>query len=110
MRQLLDIMANQAKDGGWDHEIDAQFHYAITAATHNTLQVHLLDTIHSLFHTAIQVALTEFYRKEGYTDLLLRQHNDILEAIAAHDPERARQTMMSHLTLVLDKMAEMLNR
>jgi GntR family transcriptional repressor for pyruvate dehydrogenase complex len=56
------------------------------------------------------VALTEFYRKEGYTDLLLRQHNDILEAIAAHDPERARQTMMSHLTLVLDKMAEMLNR
>lgn len=109
MRELLRIMAHQAKDGGWDAEVDAQFHYAITAATHNTLQVHVLNTIHSLFHTTIQVALTEFYRKEGYTDLLLRQHQDILEAIADGDPERARAKMMIHLSMVEEKMAELLS-
>ncbi|MBE0597750.1 MAG: FadR family transcriptional regulator [Desulfuromonadales bacterium] len=108
MRELLRIMVQQAKGGGWDAEIDAQFHYAITAATHNTLQVHVLNTIHSLFHTTIQVALTEFYRKEGYTDLLLRQHGEVIEAIAEGNPELAREKMMAHLRLVEEKMAELL--
>ena len=38
----------------------------ITAASHNTLQVHVLDTIQNLFQTTIMVALSEFYSKEGY--------------------------------------------
>jgi GntR family transcriptional repressor for pyruvate dehydrogenase complex len=108
IRELLGIMEEQAKGGGWDAEVDSEFHYAITAATHNTLQVHVLDTIHSLFHTTIQVALMEFYRKAGYIDVLRRQHREIFEGIAAGDPERARQAMMAHLTMVEEKMAELL--
>jgi GntR family transcriptional repressor for pyruvate dehydrogenase complex len=110
LREIYKTMEEQAKSGGWDADVDAQFHYTITAATQNTLQLHVLNTIHSLFHTTIQVALTEFYRKEGYLDLLLTQHREILEAIAEHDPERARQKMMVHLALVEDKLAELLGR
>lgn len=110
MRALVAEMQRQAAGGGWDAEIDTQFHYAITAATHNTIQMHVLDTIHSLFHTTIQVALTEFYRKGKYLDLLLQQHKDILERIAAHDPEEARRAMVAHLTLVQEKMAEVLQQ
>ncbi len=108
MRRLYAIMEQQAASGGWDAEVDARFHYAITAATHNTVQVHVLDTIHSLFHTTIQVALTEFYRRAGYLELLLTQHREIVEAIASRDPERARQKMMAHLTMVEEKMAQFL--
>ncbi len=108
MRELYRTMEEQAKGGGWDADVDAQFHYAITAATQNILQVHVLNTIHSVFHATIQVALTEFYRKEGYLDLLLTQHREILEAIADHDPERAREKMMIHLSLVEEKLAQML--
>lgn len=108
LRRLYDVMAEQALHGGWDPQVDADFHYAITAASHNSLQMHVLDSIHSLFHATIQVALMEFYRQQGHIEILLIQHREILDAIAAHDPERARQKMMIHLTMVEEKMAELL--
>jgi len=110
LRELYAIMVEQAASGGWDAEIDAQFHLTITAATHNTLQIHVLDTIQNLFQTTIMVALTEFYTKEGYIELLLNHHREIMEAIAAHDPERARDWMMEHLTLVEEKLALFLQK
>ncbi len=110
LRELYAIMVEQAASGGWDAEIDAQFHLTITAATHNTLQIHVLDTIQSLFQTTIMVALTEFYTKEGYIELLLNHHREIMEAIADHDPERARDRMMEHLTLVEEKLALFLQK
>ncbi len=108
IRDLLGTMEKQAEGGGWDADIDSRFHYAITAASHNTLQIHILDTIHSLFHTTIQVALMEFYHKADTIDILRRQHRDIFDAIAAHNPERARQKMMDHLSMVEEKMSELL--
>jgi len=108
LRNLYATMAEQGKSGGWDADIDAEFHYTITAASHNTLQLHVLNTIHSVFHATIQVALTELYRKEGYIDLLLTHHREIMEAIADHDPERAREKMLVHLTLVEEKLSDML--
>ena len=110
LRELYAIMVEQASTGGWDAEIDSQFHLTITAATHNTLQVHVLDTIQHLFKTTIMVALSEFYTKEGYIELLLNHHREIMEAIAAHDPERARDWMMAHLTLVEEKLALFLQK
>jgi GntR family transcriptional repressor for pyruvate dehydrogenase complex len=110
MRRLFGVMVEQAARGGWDPEVDADFHYAITAASHNSLQMHVLDSIHSLFHATIQVALMEFYRQQGHIDKLLVQHREILEAIAAHDPELARQKMILHLATVEEKMTELLQK
>lgn len=108
LAELLAIMEKQAAKGGWDASVDADFHYAVTAAAQNTIQLHILDTIHSLFHTSLEVALFEFYRRQGYVDLLLSQHREIFQAIRDHNPELARQKMMEHLALVEDKMAQIL--
>lgn len=108
MRRLYEVMAEQATRGGWDPKVDADFHYAITAASHNSLQMHVLDSVHTLFHATIQVALMEFYRQQGHVEKLLVQHREILEAIAAHEPELARQKMMVHLSMVEEKMSELL--
>ena len=110
LRELYAIMVEQAASGGWDPEIDFQFHLTITAASHNTLQVHVLNTIQTLFQTTIMVALGEFYSKEGYIELLLNHHREILEAIAARDPERAREKMLVHLTLVEEKLGLFINK
>jgi len=104
---LYQEMKRQASNGGWKPDIDARFHYAITAAAHNTIQLHVLNTIQELFHTTIMVALMEFYQKEGYIDLLMKHHLEILEAIRAHQPERAREAMRIHLELVMDKMRQL---
>ena len=108
LQRLYEIMEVQAARGGWDVSVDANFHYTITAATHNTVQIHVLNTIHSLFQTTLQVALTEFYRKTGYVEKLLKQHREIVEAIAAHDPEGARRAMANHLAMVEEKLAQFL--
>jgi len=110
MRRLYRIMEKQAAKGGWSPDVDAEFHYAITAASHNSLQMHVLDSIHSLFHATIQVALMEFYQQEGHVQLLLAHHQDIMQAIAAHDPELARRKMVEHLAMVEEKMAQLLGR
>jgi GntR family transcriptional regulator, transcriptional repressor for pyruvate dehydrogenase complex len=107
LRQLVAEMGRQAENGGWDAELDTKFHYAITAAAHNTIQLHVLNTIHGLFHTTIMVALTEFYQKEGYIERLLAHHRTIMERIAARDPEGARQAMTVHLELVRNKMEQL---
>jgi len=109
LRRLYAVMEKQAAGGGWDPDVDAEFHYAITAASHNSLQMHVLNSIHTLFHTTIQVALMEFYRQEGHIQKLLTHHREIMEAIAAHQPELARQKMLEHLAMVEEKMAELLN-
>ena len=109
LRRLYAVMEKQAAKGGWNPDVDAEFHYAITAASHNSLQMHVLDSIHTLFHTTIQVALMEFYRQEGHIQKLLTHHREIMEAIAAHEPELARQKMMEHLAMVEEKMAQLLS-
>jgi len=108
LQRIYTTMEQQAANGGWSPEVDAEFHYAITAASHNSLQMHVLDSIHSLFHATIQVALVEFYQEKGHIQLLLNHHREILEAIIARDPELARQKMMEHLGLVEEKMAQLL--
>ena len=110
IRRLYGVMEQQAAKGGWSPEVDAEFHYAITSASHNSLQMHVLDSVHSLFHTTIQVALMEFYRQEGHVQLLLKQHREIMDAIVAHDPEQARKKMMEHLSMVEEKMSELLKK
>ncbi len=108
LEQLLEKMRRLAPTGGWPAEVDTQFHYAITSASHNTIQVHVLNTIHSLFKATIEVALFEFYRREGYAQLLLEQHEAIFSAISARNPELARQKMIEHLSIVKQKMSEFL--
>ncbi len=110
LRRLYTIMEKQAARGGWNAEIDAEFHFAITSASHNSLQMHVLDSIHSIFSATIQVALMEFYQQQGHIKLLLTHHREIMEAIANRQPELARQKMMEHLTMVEEKMAQLLSK
>ncbi len=110
LRELYTSMEKHAHKGNWDPEIDLQFHLTISAASHNTLQVHILHTIQDLFQSTIMFALGEFYSKEGYIELLLDHHREILEAIEDHDPEQARNCMQQHLTLVEEKVAVFLQK
>lgn len=110
LEDLIKEMERQSSKGGWDPALDARFHYVITGATHNTLQLHVLDTIRGLWHATIELALTEFYREEGFLEPLMNQHRTIFEAIRAHDPELAKTSMMDHLVFVQEKLPIILQR
>jgi len=71
---------------------DVEFHRAIARATHNELHLLLLDSIGN--------ALLEIRRENlagGSGHDTLTSHREILERIAARDPEGARRAMKAHL-------------
>lgn len=110
LNRLCDIMKKSTTEGGWDTEIDSQFHYAITAASHNSLQTHVLRSIHTLFQDSIRLTLSDAYQQEGFIELLLSQHLGITKAIAGKKAALSRQRMMDHLRTVEEKMIELSNR
>ncbi len=109
LQELVGKMTHKAAKGVWDSDLDARFHSAISAASHNTIQIHVLTSIHSLFYTSLRLSLVDFNQREGDVQLLCRQHQSIYAAIADHDAERARLMMLEHLSAVDTKIDKILN-
>lgn len=102
----IDEMARLASSGGWGSDVESRFHYAITSATHNTMQLHILNTIHGLFLATIEVTLTKLYSRPQHIDVLLSQHRAIYNAIADRDAEMAHRAMGAHLEWVQKTLPE----
>lgn len=100
IKHCVDAMQEQAESGGWQFSVDSRFHYAIASAAHNTMQIHMLDTIQQLFLASIEVALTKLYSEPEYISVLVQQHKNIYNGIASRDGEAARQAMSEHLIWV----------
>lgn len=100
----VDIMRNRVSEG-WDPEVDSNFHDSIASATHNTMQIRILKTVHSLFLATIEIALHRFYASQAeYNTILLEQHQTIYDKIAERDPDGARTAMAEHLQWVQEKL------
>jgi GntR family transcriptional repressor for pyruvate dehydrogenase complex len=91
MRAICELM-----ESGGDVEAaslqDVEFHRAIARGTHNELHLLLLDSIGD--------ALIEIRRENlaaGSLSDTIASHRDILDRIAARDPEGARRAMRAHL-------------
>jgi GntR family transcriptional repressor for pyruvate dehydrogenase complex len=72
---------------------DLEFHRAIARATHNELFLVLMD---SIGQALIDIRRANIGRG-GTGPLTLEEHREILDALAARDPEGARQAMRTHL-------------
>lgn len=105
----IEEMRSSIKDG-WDPEVDFQYHYAIATATHNTIHLHILNTVHNLFLAAIEVALQKFYSSHPeYTQILFSHHQNIYNNIVARDAEGAKAAMAEHLQWVQDRLPGILS-
>jgi GntR family transcriptional regulator, transcriptional repressor for pyruvate dehydrogenase complex len=72
---------------------DEEFHRSVVLATHNPLHVVMLDAIGEPIRTVRERTLTV----PGRPGKALREHERIVDRIAAHDPEGARHEMRLHL-------------
>ena len=92
LRAAHDGMRARAQDVEKAAGDDLEFHRLIARATHNELFLLLLDSIGSS-----QFDIRHANLASGSTPMTLSQHEAILDKIAAHDPEGARQAMRAHL-------------
>ena len=77
-------------------DADVRFHLAIADATGNRFAVHMMQALRERFHHA----LSSVYNIPGSAETSLRQHQQILDAIAGGRGEDARVLMREHLLSV----------
>lgn len=87
---------------------DIDFHIAIAEASHNTLMVHMMTTIKQIFLSMFKIS--NFTRRPGKNKILIKQHQEIYEAIKNRNPELAGKKMERHLLFVESEWREEMNR
>ena len=87
---------------------DIDFHIAIAEASHNTLMVHLMTTVKQIFFTMFKIS--NFTRRPGKNKILIKQHQEIYEAIRKREPDLAGNKMEHHLLFVEREWREEIQR
>jgi len=95
LRQLVDAMSVDMSAAKYA-ELDRSFHQTIAQYTHNPLLALLTEQIATFIAPSRNSALQSRKRRVNSTE----QHRKILDAIAAHDPDAARQEATTHLAAV----------
>ncbi len=84
------------------HEADVAFHRAVIQATGNRALGRMTEPV----HRALAAARRPLARPEHRLERSLPEHREILAAVAARDPVRAREAMRAHLLTVERYLAE----
>jgi GntR family transcriptional repressor for pyruvate dehydrogenase complex len=102
LEKSLGEMAGAIREGGLGSQADVSFHMAIAYATKNPVQVHIMRSFYDLLFYGIKQNLEHLYTEPQNTEIILRQHTRIVEAIRNHDPDGAFDAMRQHITYVLE--------
>ena len=98
---LLDKMKDRILHGDPEQgeAFDAAYHYAVAEASHNTLLIKLLRTVHEEWSKAVSAGSQQLLLEDARNaEAILGQHLRVFEAIKAHDPVKASQAMLEHVT------------
>ena len=95
-RQSVQLMASLTDDPDAYLEADVAFHRELAAATGSVILAFVLDSLGELQRLSRRVTNRLLKRLPEAT----HEHELILEAVEAHEPERARKAMRAHLKTV----------
>lgn len=95
-RESLEAMASLEHDPDGYLEADVAFHRELAAATGSVILAFVLDSLGELQRLSRRVTNRLLRRLPEAT----REHREILEAVVAREPERARTAMQVHLATV----------
>lgn len=98
---LLEKMKDRIEHGDSERgeEYDAAYHYAVAEATHNSLLIKLLRTVHEEWSRAVSAGSQQLLLdRANNAPKIIEQHARVYEAIRAHDPATASQAMLEHVT------------
>lgn len=97
MRNAMVEIDEAVESGESGVEQDMGFHRAIAEASHNEYFVTVLDFYNRFLHQAISVTRANEARRAGFVAEVVREHEALVDAIAAGDAEAARQAAWWHM-------------
>lgn len=98
--QALMIQLKKAKNEKESAKIDKKIHYKIAEITGNSLIMNLLNTISSLMETFIKDAREKILEQKETREFLVKQHENIVDALIERDTDKARLSMKEHLEYI----------
>lgn len=106
IRERFDAMiAQHGSDDPMDEaRADAAFHLSIVEASHNLVSLHIMRGLFDLLQNSISHNLDKLYTQPRVFEPLSAQHRELMDAVLAGDPERARQAAETHLVFVEDSL------
>jgi len=106
LRKTIQEMEEAYEKGELGTEADVSFHMAISFASRNPVQIHVMKHFYDYLFYSIRVNRTELYKDKEQFSRLLSQHRDVFNAIRAHDPDEAHRAMGRHIQSVIDFLLE----
>ncbi|SMB32286.1 GntR family transcriptional regulator [Serratia proteamaculans] len=91
------------------HRQDYLFHRAIMQASHNPFFVQILDNMHELYLGVLVYSLSKNLGRQAERQRVIDEHQRVLLAIKARDPEAATAAMQNHLSNVRGKLRRLDN-
>ncbi|HJV47487.1 MAG TPA: FadR/GntR family transcriptional regulator [Bacillota bacterium] len=110
IREVLKRMEHDSvTDGKTGREADFEFHRAVIEATHNSVMIHMLENLSSLYHKVLDITLKQNIGLKIKKEIVFREHQNIFLAIEAEEPELAKVQSIIHLKNVEKKFDLFLN-
>lgn len=97
IRAALQALADAVAAGRDGSDEDVRFHRAIAAASGNPFMIRTLDYLARFLRGATRVTRANEARRADFSDAVKQEHQQIVEAIAAGDPQAARAAAAQHM-------------
>jgi len=92
--------AHGRDDPAGEARADADFHLSIAEASHNLVLLQVMRGLFDLLQTNISQSRERLYTSPRTFSPLSAQHREMMDAVLAGDPQRARAAALSHLEFV----------
>lgn len=97
IRRCLAEMQRDLEKGQIRPEVDCRFHVEIAAATHNTIFLHLIQSIHELISYSLKIHWEKVFLEREDQETIFSHHRRVFKAIEDQDPDAADAAMSEHL-------------
>ena len=94
------VAAHPKRNSDEEARLDAQFHMAITEASHNVVMLHMMRSMYQLLREGVFYNRSVMFKQRVTRSDLLEQHRAINSALQARDPDAARTAVTAHLDYV----------
>ncbi len=102
MAQSIDEMKEEIASGRLGTEADTSFHMAVAYGAKNPLHILIMRNFYDYLSQGIKESLKCLYEVPEDIEAILKQHNDIFEAIKGRNPDLAYNAMKDHINFVLE--------
>ncbi|MCL4113598.1 UNVERIFIED_CONTAM: hypothetical protein GTU68_001031 [Idotea baltica] len=103
-QNMMDLHGND--DPMVEAKADAEFHLSIVEASHNLVLLHMMRGLFTLLQNSISHNLGKLYTLPFVFKPLSEQHRELMEAVIAGEPEKAKLAALGHLEFVGDSLKD----